>query len=171
MSWRLAFLSICCLFITLQPQEYHSGLLSESLLVSFICPSIGPFRWRVSSSYCLLESILSLEGARMLCKLFLGFLALVPTIIFLGPPDRWASYLIPMTDPSLMTPPGKSLCLVTGASSGIGRDAVLALARAGFHVVAGVRNVADAEQFRENQKISHVVVSDCTLWVLRVAGM
>ena len=38
------------------------------------------------------------------------------------------------------------LAVVTGASSGIGQATVRALAARGFHVLAGVRREADADQ-------------------------
>ena len=40
--------------------------------------------------------------------------------------------------------------LITGASTGIGRDAVLHLAKLGFTVFAGVRKESDAEALRQN---------------------
>jgi NAD(P)-dependent dehydrogenase (short-subunit alcohol dehydrogenase family) len=42
-------------------------------------------------------------------------------------------------------PPHGKYVLVTGASSGLGRTCALHLARAGFHVFAGVRTVVDGE--------------------------
>lgn len=39
--------------------------------------------------------------------------------------------------------------LITGASSGIGRDAAIALARSGHHVIAAARRLAVLEQLRE----------------------
>lgn len=45
-------------------------------------------------------------------------------------------------------PPGTKPVLITGASTGIGRDAALQLARRGHRVFAGVRKPADAEAIR-----------------------
>ena len=45
---------------------------------------------------------------------------------------------------------GTKVIVVTGASSGIGRAAVLALLDAGFHVYAGVRRDEDAERLRSD---------------------
>ncbi len=42
----------------------------------------------------------------------------------------------------------KKLIIITGASTGIGRDTALHLARAGYHVLAGVRRELDAASLR-----------------------
>jgi NAD(P)-dependent dehydrogenase (short-subunit alcohol dehydrogenase family) len=42
-------------------------------------------------------------------------------------------------------PVGRRAVVITGASSGIGRACALKLARAGFHVFAGIRNDEDAK--------------------------
>ncbi|MGA5128286.1 SDR family oxidoreductase [Streptomyces olivoreticuli] len=44
-----------------------------------------------------------------------------------------------------VSPAGRAV-LVTGASSGLGRECALHLARAGFHVFAGVRKAADGDE-------------------------
>ncbi|MGH3858967.1 SDR family oxidoreductase [Actinokineospora sp.] len=49
---------------------------------------------------------------------------------------------------STVDPAGRTV-LVTGASSGLGREAALGLARAGFQVVAGVRALDDGERLAE----------------------
>lgn len=50
-------------------------------------------------------------------------------------------------DPSAVTS-GRSAVLITGASTGIGRDAARLLARRGLRVFAGVRNETDAQAIR-----------------------
>lgn len=42
--------------------------------------------------------------------------------------------------------PNRQLAVVSGASSGIGRATVRVLAARGFHVLAGVRRQADADE-------------------------
>lgn len=49
------------------------------------------------------------------------------------------------THPPRQAPPGSTV-LVTGASSGIGRDATLRLAELGYTVMAGIRHDADGER-------------------------
>src|SRR5690242_17062968 len=48
----------------------------------------------------------------------------------------------------------RQIVLVTGASSGIGRDATLALAAAGHHVIAAGRRVAALEALRAQGDIT-----------------
>lgn len=57
-------------------------------------------------------------------------------------------YLGLLPSPVLIVPSKKKYVLITGASTGIGRDAALQLSHAGFSVFAGVRKQADAESVR-----------------------
>mmetsp|Transcript_8990 Transcript_8990/g.25171 ORF Transcript_8990/g.25171 Transcript_8990/m.25171 type:complete len:316 (+) Transcript_8990:82-1029(+) len=58
----------------------------------------------------------------------------------------------------------RGVVLVTGASSGIGRDAALHLAAKGYDVFAGVRKERDAQDLRETDKTErlHPVILDVT---------
>ena len=53
--------------------------------------------------------------------------------------------------------------IVTGASSGIGRDTALLLARSGFSVLAGVRKDADAESLRQEAAGASLQLQTVTL--------
>src|SRR5579872_210928 len=61
-----------------------------------------------------------------------------------------------------MAASGKGRILVTGASSGIGRASALRLARAGYSVLAGVRNPADGEALRAQTDALQPVLLDVT---------
>ena len=55
-----------------------------------------------------------------------------------------------------------SLFVITGASTGIGRATAVMAARAGYHVLAGVRREADAESLRaESASIEAVLLDVC----------
>ena len=59
----------------------------------------------------------------------------------------------------MQAPPERTLVVVTGASTRIGVDATLALAREGFHIVAGVRALNKAqEDFKHEPRITTILV-------------
>ena len=53
--------------------------------------------------------------------------------------------------------------MITGASSGIGESAALALVREGYEVIAGVRNEVDAARLRMNNPAKiHPLIMEVT---------
>lgn len=65
----------------------------------------------------------------------------------------------------MVTPPRP--VLLTGASTGIGYATALRLAKAGFHVYAGVRKAADADRLRNNAPTGNGAIEPVTLDVTR----
>jgi hypothetical protein len=67
-----------------------------------------------------------------------------------------------LVSPSFPPPPPNAGVLVTGASTGIGEDAAVTLAKKGFLVFAGVRKAEDGEKLKEQEPSIVPVILDVT---------